>query len=104
MKKFLLTIIALLTINTQTIHAMDQSPKQLADNDFEVMMAYDWDSTPTGQQYAVDRSWQDWTTDQKNKILLRLKNQGLMTEADVKYWQAPRPNQIPQARFEPIGG
>ena len=112
MKKFLLTIIALLTISSQTILSMhpdltrfftEPRPLEMAQNDFAVMMTYDWDDSPSGQQYVVNRSWPHWTTDQKKQILLRLSKQGLLSAADLNFHYNSL-DSIPQARFVQIGG
>lgn len=106
MKKFLL-IVTLLGIGS-IIDAKRMGVGRPApvdpQEDFKMMMNEDWDTMSNPKQAALDRSWQSWTINQKKDVLLRLYEQGLLTEEDVTYWQTPREYEIPIARYVEMGG
>jgi len=79
----------------------------IANNDLISLMTTDWATSPQGQQYRIDRSWNYWTKDQRQNILIRLSAQGLLSEDDIVSWQGrldEHNDQVPKTNFVVTGG
>lgn len=86
MKKLLLLAIVFIAF-IGSIHAMNNTS---ANNDFEIIMQLPWSQET---ETIIDRSWQFWTDPQKQRILSRMEEEGLLSAAEIASWpmhQVPR--------------
>lgn len=94
MKKSILVVM----ITLATTLGLDAAVRTTPAESFNVIMDTPLRNNTPRWQAAMDRNWRNWSESQKKDVLLRLYEEGALSEDDVVYWNM---NQVPQIN---VGG